>query len=68
MSANLALARARIGAAVALLQQKARLCRRAASVMDPSPARTAVERIALCWEIMAEAERRGDAPRPANEA
>jgi hypothetical protein len=45
-------------AAIARLREKARQCRKAAWTMEPSPARSAIERLALRWEMIAEAERR----------
>lgn len=45
-------------AALARLRDKARQCRKAAWTMKPSPARSALERVALRWEVIAEAERR----------
>ena len=45
-------------AAFALLRNKARQCRRAAFRMQPSPARSALERLAARWDVIADAERR----------
>ncbi|MGZ3273877.1 MAG: hypothetical protein ACXU82_19180 [Caulobacteraceae bacterium] len=45
-------------AAFARLRERARHCRKAAFKMQPSPARSAVERLALRWDVIAEAERR----------
>jgi hypothetical protein len=45
-------------AALARLREKARQCRRAAWKMEPSPARSALERLAARWDLIAEAERR----------
>lgn len=47
-----------IAAAIASLRDRARQCRRAAWNMEPSLARSALERLALRWEVVAEAERR----------
>lgn len=44
-------------AALARLRAKARQCRKAAWTMEPSPARSALERLALRWDVIAEAER-----------
>lgn len=46
-----------IPAAIARLRDKARQCRRAAWTMEPSPARSALERLALRWDVIAEIER-----------
>jgi hypothetical protein len=55
-------------AALARLRDTARQCRRAAWKMEPSPARAALERLALRWEVIAEAERRRvERTRAANE-
>ena len=45
-------------AAIARLRDKARQCRRAAFKMEPSPARSSLERLAARWDVIAEAERR----------
>ena len=45
-------------AALARLRDLARQCRKSAWRMEPSPARTALERLALRWDLIAEAERR----------
>jgi hypothetical protein len=45
-------------AALARLRERARLCRKAAWTMEPSLARSALERLALRWEVIAEVERR----------
>ena len=56
-------------AALARLREKARQCRRAARTMEPSPARSALERLALRWDAIAEAERlQAERPTAANEA
>jgi len=56
-------------AAIARLRQKARECRRAAWTMQASPARSALERLALRWDAIAEAERRqAELTSAANEA
>jgi uncharacterized protein YciW len=47
-----------LAAALARLCDKARQCRRTAWKMEPSPARSALERLALRWDMIAEAERR----------
>ena len=47
-----------IAAALARLRDRARQCRRAAWKMEPSEARSALERVALRWDVIAEAERR----------
>ncbi len=47
-----------IASALARLRDRARQCRRAAWKMEPSPARAALERMALRWDVIAEAERR----------
>lgn len=58
-----------IPAAIARLRDKARQCRRAAWKMEPSEARSALERLALRWDVIAEAERRqAERTAPANEA
>jgi hypothetical protein len=44
-------------AVLARLRDKARLCRKSAWKMEPSPARSALERLALRWDVIAEAER-----------
>ena len=44
-------------AALARLRAKARQCRRSAWKMQPSPARSALERLALRWDLIVEAER-----------
>ncbi|HTK35610.1 MAG TPA: hypothetical protein VL358_10050 [Caulobacteraceae bacterium] len=46
-----------IAAALARLRERARQCRKAAWTMEPSPARSALERMALRWDVIAEAER-----------
>jgi len=43
-------------AAAARLREKARRCRRLAFTMEPSVARSAMERIAAHWDVMAAAE------------
>jgi hypothetical protein len=43
-------------AALARLRELARQCRKAAWTMEPSVARTALERLALRWDVIAEAE------------
>jgi hypothetical protein len=56
-------------AALARLREKARQCRRTAWTMEPSPARSALERLALRWDVIAEAERRhAERTTAANEA
>ena len=45
-------------AALARLRGLARQCRKSAWTMKPSPARSALERLALRWDVIAEAERR----------
>ena len=42
---------------LARLRERARQCRKAAWTMEPSPARSALERMALRWDLIAEAER-----------
>jgi hypothetical protein len=44
-------------AALARLRDRARQARKAAWKMNPSPARSALERLAARWEVIAEAER-----------
>jgi len=46
-----------LSAALARLRGKARQCRKAAWKMEPSPARSALERMALRWDMIAEIER-----------
>ena len=56
-------------AALARLRDKARQCRKAAWRMEPSPARSALERLALRWDVIAEAERlQAERTSAANEA
>ena len=58
-----------IPAALARLRERARLCRKAAWTMQPSPARSALERLALRWDVIAEAERlQAERASAANEA
>ena len=58
-----------IAAALARLREKARQCRKAAWMMEPSEARSALERLALRWDVIAEAERRqAERTTAANEA
>jgi len=45
-------------AALARLRDRARQCRKAAWKLEPSPTRSALERLALRWDVIAEAERR----------
>lgn len=47
-----------IPAAISRLRDRARQCRRAAWKMEPSEARSALERLAARWDVIAEAERR----------
>jgi len=58
---------AQLTAAVSRLRDKARICRRASFRMQPSLARSAMERIAARWEIMAAAEARLASETPAND-
>lgn len=46
-----------IPAVLARLRDRARQCRKAAWKMQPSPARSALERMALRWDVIAETER-----------
>jgi hypothetical protein len=46
-----------IAAAITRLRDRARQCRRAAWKMERSEARSVIERLALRWEVIAEAER-----------
>ena len=59
---------AQLTAALARLRDNARRCRRAAFRMKPSVARSAIERIAVRWEIMAAAEARSASLTPANDS
>jgi hypothetical protein len=43
--------------AISRPRDRARQCRRAAWKMEPSPARSALERMALRWDVIAESER-----------
>lgn len=45
-------------AAITRLRDKARQCRRAAFKMEPSLGRTAMERLAARWDVIAEIEQR----------
>lgn len=47
-----------IPAAIAQLRDRARRCRHAAFRMQPSEARTALERLAIRWDVIAETRRR----------
>ena len=47
-----------LAAAITRLRERARQCRRAAWKMQPSPASSALQRLAARWEVIAEAERR----------
>jgi hypothetical protein len=47
-----------IAFAIARLRDRARQCRRAAWRMERSEARSAIERLAVRWDMIAEAERR----------
>lgn len=56
-------------AALARLRDKARQCRKAAWKMEPSPARSGLERLAVRWDVIAEAERlQAERTSAANEA
>ena len=45
-------------AAFARFRDRARQCRKAAWTMEPSQARVVLERLALRWDVIAEAEQR----------
>lgn len=45
-------------AAITRLRDRARLCRRAAFRMEPSLGRTAMERLAARWDVIAQCEQR----------
>ena len=58
-----------LAAALARLRDRARQCRKAAWKMQPSEARSALERMALRWDVIAEAERlQAERTTAANEA
>ncbi len=55
----------KITAEIARYRDQARRCRRLSLTMAPSAAKSAMERLARRWDVIARAE---DATRPANEA